>query len=358
MASKDGSEGGRRPRRQDGALTISDVAAHAGVSTMTVSRVLNGGFNVRGSTRERVETAITALNYAPNPAARSLASATRTRIGLLYSNPSAGYLSEFLLGCLDQVGRSDLGLVIAQCEPGDDSEIAAAERMIADGIDGLLLPPPLCDAAPLIDLLAENDLPAAAVATGRPAASVSAVSIGDRAAARDMTRHLLALGHRRIGFITGNLNQTVSAERLAGHGEALAEAGVGLPPELEVPGLFSYRSGLQAAETLLALPDPPTAIFASNDDMGAAAIAVAHRRNLDVPRDLTVCGFDDTPVAAMIWPGLTTIRQPIAAMSRAAVDLLVDEIRARRQGKVAHHVHTTMPYEFVRRASDAPPRRG
>ncbi len=345
----------KRSRRQGSSLTIRDVAAHAGVSTMTVSRVINGDRNVRDSTRERISAAIAALNYAPNPAARSLAGADRIRIGLLYSNPSAAYLSEFLVGGLEEVSRSNIQLVVEKCTPGADDAEAAA-RLVADRIDGVILPPPLCDSAELIAVFGAAEIPAVAVATGRPAPSVASVSIEDRAASAAMTAHLVSLGHRRIGLIQGNPDQTASEERRLGYRDALAAAGLPYRKALVAPGLFSYRSGLDAAEALLALPDSPTAIFACNDDMAAGAVAVAHRRGLDVPRDLTVVGFDDTALATTIWPELTTIRQPIAAMSRAAVKLLVDDIRRRRQGEAARRVRLLLDYTLVRRESDAGPR--
>ncbi|RJF90841.1 LacI family DNA-binding transcriptional regulator [Sphingomonas cavernae] len=343
-------------RRQRGASTIHDVARRAGVSPMTVSRVINGEKNVKPSTRELVETAIRELNYAPNPAARSLASADLIRIGLLYSNPSAAYLSEFLVGGLDQCSRNNVQLVVAKCEPGTDEEVVA-ERLIASGIDGIILPPPLCDATAVIEILARAHTPAVAVATGKPADTVSAVSIDDRKAAMQMTQHLIALGHQRIGFIIGHPNQTASARRLDGYRTALAQAGIAETEELITQGFFTYRSGLDAAEQLLRLTDPPSAIFASNDDMAAASVAVAHRHGLDVPGDITVCGFDDTALATTIWPELTTIHQPITDMSRAAVDMLIEEIRRRRTKQKERHPHTLLDFTLVRRQSDAAPRR-
>ena len=158
----------RRLRRQSSAVTIREVAARAGVSTMTVSRVINNERNVRASTRASVEAAIAALSYAPNPAAQSLAGADRMRIGLLYSNPSSAYLSEFLLGGLDQVSRSNVGLVVEKCDD-DAGAMVAAERLIADRIDGVVLPPPLCDAVDVIALLETRGIPAIAVASGTPA---------------------------------------------------------------------------------------------------------------------------------------------------------------------------------------------
>ena len=350
----------RKPRagsgRYSGAPTIADVAALAGVSTMTVSRVINAESNVRDSTREAVNAAIVQLNYAPNRAARSLAGASQLRLGLLYSNPSAAYLSEFLGGSLDQAGRSDIQLVVQKCEIGDH-EREVVERMIASGIDGVILPPPLCDSRAVLDVLTEAGVPTVVVATGSPPDGSAAVTIDDFEAARAMTEHLVKLGHSRIGFIIGNPNQTASRLRHEGYLAAIADAGLEPDESLVVGGLFTYRSGLDGAEQLLDAKDPPTAIFASNDDMAAASVAVAHRRGLDVPGDLTVCGFDDSALATTIWPELTTIHQPIADMSRAAVELLVSAIFNRRSGGQDANGHVVLDYTLVRRQSDAAPRR-
>jgi LacI family transcriptional regulator len=341
--------------RKSGAPTVKDVAELAGVSPMTVSRVINGETAVRERTREAVHAAIAKLNYSPNRAARNLAGAGQFRLGLLYSNPSAGYLSEFLLGGLDQAARSDVQLVVEKCDVGDH-EREVAERLIKGGVDGVILPPPLCDSRLVVDFLVERSVPTVVVATGSPPIEVAAVSIDDRHAAREMTRHLIDLGHRRIGFITGHSNLTASAERLEGYKLALVQAGLSFDHALVADGLFTYLSGLEAADDLLNLTDPPTAIFASNDDMAAAVVAVAHRRHLDVPGDLTVCGFDDTAMATTIWPELTTIRQPIADMSRCAVDLLTTMVRQRRNG-ISEARHITLDYALIRRQSDAAPRR-
>ncbi|MGU3392370.1 LacI family DNA-binding transcriptional regulator [Sphingomonas sp. M1A8_2b] len=345
----------RSSRRGGSTPTISDVAARAGVSPMTVSRVINGETNVRPKTREIVNAAIEALNYAPNPAARSLAGAGQTRIGLLYSNPSAGFLSEFLLGSLEQASRRDVQIVVEKCELGDH-ELEVTRHLIEGGIDGIILPPPLCEAAGVLDLLAKAGIPAIAVATAMPSADQLAIGIDDREAASIMTQHIMDLGHRRIGFITGDPNLSASGQRYAGYTAALEQAGLPFDPALVADGLFTYRSGLDAAEQLLALENPPTAIFASNDDMAAATVAIAHRRGIDVPGDLTVCGFDDTTLSTAIWPELTTIHQPIADMARAAVDLLVTAIRQSGNGAKIER-HQTLDFTLIRRQSDAAPRR-
>lgn len=320
---------------------------------MTVSRVINGEQVVRAATREKVEAAITALNYAPSAAARTLAGGEETRIGLLYSNPSSSYLSEFLVGSLDQATRSSVDLVVEKWD--DDTSVDAVVAHLQRGrIDGVILPPPLCDLPELVDALDRAGIPAVAVATGRAPSDLAAVSIDDRHAAYEMTRHLIALGHDRIGFIKGNPNQSASARRFEGYVAALGEAGLPVQDELIAQGFFTYRSGLDAAEHILSLIDPPTAIFASNDDMAAATVAIAHRTGLDVPGDLTVCGFDDTSLATTIWPELTTIRQPISAMARAAVEVLVRQLKGRRSSDAAEHL--VLDYELIRRQSDAAPR--
>ncbi|WP_093084791.1 LacI family DNA-binding transcriptional regulator [Sphingobium sp. AP50] len=343
----------RSSRRQRNAPTINDVARHAGVSPMTVSRVINGEQVVRPATREKVEAAITALNYAPSAAARTLAGGEETRVGLLYSNPSSSYLSEFLVGSLDQATRSSVDLVVEKWD--DDTSVEAVVAHLQRGrIDGVILPPPLCDLPELVEALDRAGIPAVAVATGRAPSDLAAVSIDDRHAAYEMTRHLIALGHDRIGFIKGNPNQSASARRFEGYVAALGEAGLTVQDELIAQGFFTYRSGLDAAEQILSLIDPPTAIFASNDDMAAATVAIAHRTGLDVPGDLTVCGFDDTSLATTIWPELTTIRQPISAMARAAVEVLVRQLKGRRSSDAAEHL--VLDYELIRRQSDAAPR--
>ena len=343
-------------RGQRGNPTINDVARKAGVSPMTVSRVLNSEGNVRPATRAAVKAAIAALSYSPNPAARSLAGAAPVRIGLLYSNPSAAYLSEFLVGSLDFASRANIQIIVEKCGAGAHAG-EAATRLLRGGIEGIVLPPPLCDAPALLEVLRAAGGLAVTVASGDPAPGFSAVSIDDHRAAFDMTRHIAGLGHQRIGFIIGNPDQTASARRLAGYRDALAAVGLPYADELVAQGLFTYRSGLDMAEQLLDLARPPSAIFASNDDMAAATVAVAHRHGLDVPNDLTVCGFDDTALATTIWPELTTIHQPITEMSLAAVQLLVREIRSRRAGNPDAARHIQLDFELIRRQSDAAPRR-
>src|SRR6201996_6196359 len=277
---REGAKKARRVRgRKQGAPTIADVAAYVGFAPMTVSRVINGESNVRPETRQAVEAAIAKLKYSPNLAARTLAGAEQVRIGMIYSNPSAAFLSEFLVGSLEQARRSHVQLVVEKCD-ADQNEDEVVRELLATGVDGIILPPPLSDSKRIHAVLMKADALAVAVASASPRAGLLAVRIDDHAAAVAMTRHILSLGHTRIGFIIGNPDQTASALRLAGYKAALAEADIPIDTALIRQGLFTYRSGLKAADQLLSLPKPPTAIFASNDDMGAATVAVAHRHHL------------------------------------------------------------------------------
>ena len=318
---------------------------------MTVSRVVNKETSVRAATRDRVLAAIARLHYSPNLAARTLTGAQQIRIGLLFTNPSTNYLSSLLVGALDMASQSNVQMIVQKCQP-DDHAIAVAMELIENGIDGLILPSPLCDAADLIAAIVGRGLPALAIGSGRPSTDLLAVSIDEFAASRTMTQHIVSLGHRRIGFVVGNPDHSESIRRLDGYRAAMSEAGLAANDDLIVQGQFTYRSGLDAAEALLNLVDRPTAIFASNDDMAAAVVSVAHRKLLTIPGDLTVCGFDDTTLATAIWPELTTIRQPIAEMGRAAVDLLAAEIRSRRAGHEFCARHAVLDHALVRRHSD------
>ncbi len=344
----------RSTRRQGNAPTIADVARLADCSSMTVSRVVNGDPNVREKTRARVRAAIEELNYAPNRAARSLAGGDQIRIALLFDNPSASYLSELLMGALEEANRSDIHLMVQSCEIGVEvSQLIT--NLARGGINGFMLPPPLCDDQAVLDLVSSLGALAFAVGPGRAAGSHGSVMIDDFKAAYDMTSHIIALGHRRIGFIIGKPEQIASVNRLKGYRAALEDAGIAVVDDLIAQGSFTYRSGMAASERLLAVEPRPTAIFASNDDMAAATVAVAHRQHLDVPSDITVCGFDDTEMASTIWPELTTIRQPIRDMSAYAVKAMAQVIRAKRAGDTVSPENAILPYTLVRRDSDAAP---
>ena len=334
--------------------TVADVAKQAGVSPMTVSRVINSEPSVLAATREKVEKAIALLDYVPNPAARSLAGGQQCRIALLYANPSAAYLSAFLMGSLAQASAMDAQLIVEQCDPSEAPE-ALVRKLAGHRVDAVLLPPPLCDDRALLEALQAAGLPMAQIATGQPLPFAHALTIDDDAAAFAITSHLIALGHRRIGFITGAANQTASRARRAGFERALADAGIASEDDLIVSGDFSYRSGLAAAEKLLALSPRPSALFASNDDMAAAAIAVAHRHRLTVPDDLSIVGFDDSAMSTTIWPEITTIHQPVAEMARQATALLTETVRTQTSSRASVRQHICLDYQLIHRTSDGPP---
>lgn len=350
----------RKPtRRRHGTVTIQHVAEKAGVSAMTVSRVINREANVRDSTRASVLEAIERLNYSPNTAARSLAAGEALHIGLLYANPSAAYLSQFLVGALEGSRRAGCHVVLESCGSESAAEQAEATRRFAtSGVDGVILPPPLSESLPVHHEFAAAGMPVVTVAMGLPPAEALNVRIDDFAAAREMTGHLLGLGHRAIGFIKGHPNHIASHERQRGFLAALEEAGLDPGDAPMEQGYFTYRSGLVAAERLLGRSPRLTAIFASNDDMAAAAVNVAHRQGLDVPRDVSIVGYDDTAQATMVWPELTTVRQPVAAMAEAAVELLLADLRARRSGSHSPGAERVLDYELVIRESSARPPRG
>lgn len=330
------NEDGRKP-------TIGDVARLAGVSPMTVSRVINDSERVRPETRAKVEAVIGQIDYAPDPAARILARAGAGRIGLLYANPSNAYLAEVLAGALSGARAAGLLLMIEPSQAGDPAaERLAVSRLAAGGAQGLIVPPPLGESTATLDAIAQAGLRAVVLAAPSRSADVVSLRVNDEAAAREMVEHLIALGHRRIGFIEGRGDQSASAERRRGAEQAVAAtAGASLTV---AAGDFTYRSGLEAARLLLARSSRPTAIFASNDDMASGALAAVHGAGLNAPGDISVAGFDDTYIAASSWPTLTTIHQPAADMAHEAA------IRLARPGEPPDPA----PHRLIVRESTGP----
>ncbi len=254
------------------------------------------------------------------------------------------------MGCLEQAGLHHIQLVIERCSDGADPQ-TAVRQLIASGVEGILLVPPLCDDEDLLALLEQEKVTTVVVANWTPPGNVSTIRIDDVAASKIMTKHLISLGHKRIGFIEGPPDHKASDQRLQGFQAAMKEAGLNIDVSLIIEGQFTYRSGLAAAQSLLDRYDRPTAIFAANDDMAAAAVTVAHRLRLGVPGDVTVCGFDDTDFAQSIWPELTTIHQPISDMARAAIKMLFAKIRDRRSGKPDRRYYEQHDFILIERES-------
>ena len=331
---------------------IEDVAAAAGVSIKTVSRVLNNEPNVRDATQARVRDAVARLGYRPNPSARSLAGQRSYALALVYNNPSRNYLMEIQSGMLEACHGNHYNLLLGPVGVGRHALPDLSALFENSRPDGVVLIPPLSDDPVVLAYLQDNAVPFASIAPRDPAGAVG-VRMDETTAVVELMRHLIALGHRRIGHIKGPRAHGACQWRYAGYRAALREAGIAHDPALVVNGQFSFESGIPGAHRLLDLEQPPTAIFAANDDMAAAVYRVAGGRGLRVPRDLSVCGFDDTPIASHIFPALTTVRQPTAEMGRLATMQLLDRIRAPATGRMITLEHAVL----VRESTAAPHRR-
>ncbi|CUS57813.1 MULTISPECIES: LacI family DNA-binding transcriptional regulator [unclassified Hyphomonas] len=329
--------------------TIIDVAREAGVSFKTVSRVLNGETNVREETRLKVLEAVKTLNYRTNHNARNLRARHSHIICLFYANPSRNYIGEVQLGALQRCQAYGYSLITEDCSDNHTSLLALrAETKLA----GAILTPPLSDDKNLISELENRGIPFVRIAPAEDVEHGQDVAIDDAAAAREMTEYLIGLGHRRIGFIKGADSHAQAVRRFAGYRQALEEEGISLDPDLIEDGDFAFDSGVSCSEKLLSLPDRPTAIFASNDDMAAGVLATAYRRQVNVPANLSVVGFDDTPLATTISPSLTTIYQPSRELAAEAVSMLLEE--AAPTGDAPRH--KLLEYKLMLRESTAAPR--
>jgi LacI family transcriptional regulator len=337
-------------------VTIQEVADLAEVSAKTVSRVLNHEPGVHVETRNRILKAIEQLDYQPNVNARGLAGDRSFLIGLFCDKPG-DYLSEFQAGAVQRCRESDFHLTVEPWEsdsPDIGRQVNTLLRQLR--LDGVILLPPLSDHPVILETLAQKSIPMVRVAPRLETSKSPSVGIDDYAAARRMTRHLLDLGHRRIGFIVGRPGHGATDERRRGFMDEMQAAGVAIDASLVKVGNFVFSDGLVCAEQILSAAAPPTAIFASNDDMAAAVVSMARKFGLDLPGHLSVAGFDDAPVASMIWPELTTVRQPVAAMARIAADLII-QFEPRRNGwpdRIPRHL---LDHELVIRNSTARPAR-
>lgn len=329
--------------------TINDVSKAAGVSIKTVSRVLNKEKYVSAATRAKVEAAMAELNFSPSLAARALAGRRSFQIALIYDNHSPFYIHQIQEGVWARCKEEGVRML---AQPADvaSPELAREVGGLIDEthVDGIILSSPVTDAAAALTELERRGIPFVRISPGTNHALTSSVFMDDVGAADDMTTHLINLGHRRIGFIVGHPNHMASDQRLFGYRRALDRAGLAFEPELVRPGLFDFVSGAEAAEALLDLPACPTAIFASNDDMAAGVLSVAHRRGLIIPDELSVAGFDDTELASAVWPPLTTIRQPTRDLAYTAASLLF--------GRPDGVEHRRLQHDLVLRMSTARPR--
>lgn len=336
------------------ALSIKDVAERAGVSPKTVSRVINGERHVRPEIRQMVQRVVAELDYRPNAFARSLSSSRSYLIGLFIDDPGSGYAADVQMGALARCRERSYHLVVEQVDLATRDwagQVAASLRALS--LDGAILTPPICDNEDLLDLFDAHGLPYVRISPRDAPKRSGLVRMDDEAAARKMTEHLLDLGHRRIGFIKGDPNHSVSHRRLLGFRGALAAADLEAADDLVLVGDFTFRSGMTLGGELLQMTEPPTAVFASNDDMALGVLMSAVKMGMSVPGEISIAGFDDAPTSRVAWPQLTTIRQPKAEMAAAAIDVLVDPAyRGQRNGS---GFRCLLPYELVVRESTGKP---
>jgi LacI family transcriptional regulator len=337
--------------------TIDDVARAAGVARVTVSRVLNNGSNVRAETRERVQRAVEALGYSVNQQARALASGTVRQIVLIHAHspelePNSYYNAGLELGALRGCASLHFDLVTRAIDPQDENRF----RLLTSILDrekpaGIIFSPPLSDDLALIEAAQDSGVQVVAVSAGEQARNaVSCVGIDERAGGHAIGSHLTSLGHREVAFIKGPPEHRAAALRLDGFYDALRSGGIDGEP-WSATGDFTFKSGVEAAERLLREGVKVTAIACANDDMAAGVMLALHRAGCDIPGQVSVTGFDDTPMSEIVWPPLTTIRQPIKDLSERAVHVLVEN---QASGGVRYDA---LPFELIVRESTSPPRR-
>ncbi|ODA75188.1 MULTISPECIES: LacI family DNA-binding transcriptional regulator [unclassified Streptomyces] len=329
--------------------TIHDVAREAGVSRGTVSRVLNGGHYVSPSAAEAVNAAIRRTGYVVNRHARSLITGRSDSVGFLLTEPQERFFEDpnfnvLLRGCTQALAAHDIPLLLMIA--GTQAERRRIVRYITAGhVDGVLLVSSH-SGDPVAEELRAAGVPL--VACGKPigpGSKVSHVAADDRDGARDMVRHLLSLGRRRVGMVTGPLDTPGGVERLAGYKEVLAEAGVGSDERLIVSGDYSRASGEAGAERLLAGAPDMDAVFVASDLMAQGVLTALHRAGRRVPEDVAVGGFDDSQAAVSTSPGLTTIRQPWDRISSEMVRVLLAQVGGEDPATVI------LPTELVKRGS-------
>lgn len=340
-----------RPTR----LTITDVARLAGVSKKTVSRVINEEPYVRKDTRARIEAIIAEHGYQPDPQARGLAFRRSFLVGMIHDNPNAQYIESIHLGMRDALAGRGYELVIRPCDrrsPGFLAELRSfVERL---RLFGVVLTPSVSEDERVPRLLHSAGCPYVRIACAPLDSPARLVLTHDAHGAAAAARRLAQLGHRRIAYISGPPLFRSAHERREGFVAGLTEYGLTLAPELVAPGAYTYESGLARGRELLGLPEPPTAIFAGNDEMASGVYAAAHELTLRIPEDLSVIGFDDAPIASRLWPAMTSVRLPIRDMGRVAAEKLFAQ-QPQAAAEISFGEFT--PALIERQSTAAPPRR-
>ena len=335
-------------KAKDGKPTINDVARLAGVSKKTVSRVINRSPLLNAQTREKVEAVIADLGYVPNPQARALALRRNFLIGLIHDNPNAQMVLGVQEGILSAIRDTEFALVVRPVNRRSPEMLDDVRAFLdQQRLFGVLLLPPISENDALAALCDELGVSYVRMGSVRLDEDVHMVASNDREAVAKAVGYLVGQGHRRIGFVAGPEGFRSAAERALGYRDALDSAGVAIDETIMAEGNYTFETGIAAGEKLLAASPRPSAIFASNDEMAAGVLHAARSIGMSVPEDLSIIGFDDTAIAAHIWPPLTTVRWPIQAMARAAAIKLIDPVEARDQP--SHFLS-----DLIERASVAP----
>ncbi len=332
-------------------LTIAEIATAAGVSVPTVSKVLNNHPQVSAATRQHVEQVIQSMGYVRNRAAQALAKGRSGLIDLVITRLDSEYYYEIVRGVQDAISEAGLQLVLSTTEDESQRESRWFERVIDRSTDGAILVLPHGQET-YIESLRVAQMPFVIVdERSELSADVPAIAATNWAGGAQAVRHLIALGHRRIAMTRGPAFLSIKA-RYAGYRAALDEEGIPFRPEYVVEGLYTLDDGRRLTQQLLDLPEPPTAIFTSNDLQAAGAYRAILSRGLRIPHDISIIGFDDLPFASLLTPALTTIRQPLAEMGRHAVSLLLQQIAGKKLGTPRIELSTTL----IQCDSCAPPR--
>ncbi|MGG7094318.1 LacI family DNA-binding transcriptional regulator [Shewanella indica] len=324
-------------------VTINDVAKYADVSIKTVSRVTNNEPSVKQATIDKVNAAIKALNYQPNLAARNLAATSSYVIGFVYDNPNAYYIIDMQNGILSACRDKGYELLIHPCDAKADGICEQLTTMVKHArLAGLVLTPPLSEDPKVLSALDAIGANYVRIMAGdRVQADTGlAVLVNDRSGAVAITQHLIDLGHRQIAFLSGDYQHQSTKERLEGYRQALRDNGLDESPELIVEGEYSFESGVEGAKKLLKKANRPSAIVACNDEIAAGALFAARLEGVDIPTELSIVGFEDSPFSRQTWPKLTTVHQPNGKIAQIATELLIAN---RREQSVCSEIFTPEP---------------
>jgi LacI family transcriptional regulator len=307
-----------------GRSTINDVARLAGVSKKTVSRVINDSPLVRPDTRAKVLALMQQLGYTPDPQARGLAFRRAFLVGLVYDNPTAQYIVNMQYGVLDGLRGTGFELVVHPCDSKRDDYIEGIRRFVQQQkLWGVIMIPRVSEDQALADALEDIDCRYVRIASIPVDEPARMLQTHDRRAGAEVAEYLESLGHRHLGLITGPRRYRSAIERGGGFTEALERRGIRMPENAVYEGGYTFESGVAGADRLLRLDPRPTAIFACNDEMAAGVYKAALRLGLSIPQDLSVVGYDDSPLASQLWPALSTIHLPIRDLGRQAAQMLL-----------------------------------